>query len=140
MEKNQKIAIAVIVVIALIAAWQLGKKPATQSDENQNQTYNEQTSGENAEPTMAGDENSSAPKPTGSMTGGQSGQAMAGNTWEGTLKQSDNAAKGNLMISVDGHMVYIRTSRDYSGLVGKNVTVTYQGTMDNFTLGDITAK
>lgn len=140
MEKNQKIAIAVIVVIALIAAWQLGKKPSPQSGEDQNQTYNEQTGDENAQPAITGGENTPEPEPTGSMAGGENGQATSGNTWQGVLKQSDNAAKGNLMINVDGHLVYIRTSRDYSSLIGKEVKVTYQGTLDNFTLGDITAK
>ena len=63
-----------------------------------------------------------------------------GQTLEGTLKTSDNLKKGNLMISTGKRTIYLFTSRDFSSLLDKNVTVTYNGTLDNFTLDNIVAK
>jgi hypothetical protein len=63
-----------------------------------------------------------------------------GSPWQGTLQTSDNSAKGNYMISVSGHTIYLRSSRDYSQLVGKQVNVSYSGDMTHFVLGDITAQ
>jgi hypothetical protein len=60
-----------------------------------------------------------------------------GQFWQGTLKASDNAKKGNLMLVMDKTTVYIHTSRDFSALLGKEVKVTYEGTVDSFQLGDI---
>jgi|GEM_PF-2864959 len=60
--------------------------------------------------------------------------------WDGTLKASDNPARGNFMLVTSSNTVYIYTSRDYNELTGKKVNVTYEGSMDNFTLGDITEK
>jgi hypothetical protein len=57
--------------------------------------------------------------------------------WQGTLKTSDNSKKGNLMLVTDKTTVYINTSRDFSNLIGKSVNVKYQGSLDNFELGNI---
>ena len=59
---------------------------------------------------------------------------------EGTLQNSDNSAKGNLMLVTPTHILYINTSRDFNSLVGKKVNVTYQGNLQSFKLGDITAE
>lgn len=56
------------------------------------------------------------------------------NTLEGTLWTSDNMAKGNLMLTNSYATIYIKTTRDFNNLVGKNVVVTVNGTIDNFTL------
>lgn len=82
----------------------------------------------------------------GSMTdknktaGNTDSAMMTGSSWDGMLKPSDNPSKGNYIFAMDGHSMYLKTSRDYNSLVGKEVTVTYSGTMDNFTLKDIMAK
>lgn len=60
--------------------------------------------------------------------------------WDGTLKVSDNSQKGNLMLVTADHTVYIHTSRDFSSLIGKRVKVSYTGTLDSFSLGDITGE
>lgn len=77
------------------------------------------------------------------QTGGQQSNGKAMNqsfaVWTGALKISDNSKKGNLMLATKDHVIYIKTSRDFSALVGKNVMVTYEGTMDNFVLGSISA-
>ena len=62
------------------------------------------------------------------------------NVWQGTLKASDNSKKGNLMLVTDKSTIYIYTSRDYSNLIGQQVNVSYEGTLNNFVLGDITPK
>lgn len=59
---------------------------------------------------------------------------------EGVLKKSDNSKKGNYMLVMEGKTVYISTSRDFSALVGKTVSVTYEGTMEDFKLGSISEK
>lgn len=66
--------------------------------------------------------------------------AEGANIWEGTLKTSDNEAKGNLMLQTKERVIYIKTSRDFSDLLDKEVAVTYQGGFEEFILGDIKAK
>lgn len=123
MDKNQKIAVAAIVVIALIAAWQLGKKPASDQNENQNQEIGNQIEESDKTPTQTP---STTPTPT-----------TQAEFWEGTLLQSDNTNKGNYKLQTKDHVLYLRTSRDFSSMLGKEVKVSYEGTLENFVLGDI---
>ncbi len=71
----------------------------------------------------------------------QNGQVLTGNqpvdTLEGTLRVSNNSSKGNLMLMADESVIYITTSRDFSSLLGKNVVVSVDGTLENFTLLNI---
>jgi hypothetical protein len=67
-------------------------------------------------------------------------QTLAGKQMEGILKASDNSKKGNLMLVTASSTLYISSSRDFSNLLGKEVKVTYDGTTDDFRLGDIIAK
>ena len=88
------------------------------------------------------------PTPTGgitvSPTPGPSGSPLAGNQWEGRLMASDNALRGNLKLVTKinnfDNVIYIRTARDFSALVDKEVIVTYDGTLGNFRLVNIVAK
>jgi hypothetical protein len=66
--------------------------------------------------------------------------AIAGQTIDGVLKSSDNKRLGNLMLVTTSKKIYIFTNRDFSDLINKDVAVTYQGTLDNFRLGDIVGK
>lgn len=59
------------------------------------------------------------------------------NTLEGALWTSDNTAKGNLMLTNNYATIYIKTAREFNNLVGKNVIVTVDGTIDKFTLLNI---
>lgn len=52
---------------------------------------------------------------------------------EGILQISDDENKGNLMLAFEDTIVYIRTSRDFSGSIGENVVVSISGTLNNFT-------
>lgn len=90
--------------------------------------------------------------PTGTTTPSSNGTSSpsstpataedSGTKLQGRLYSSDNLDKGNLMlvISPEGgrtQAVYIKTQRDFSGLVGKSVEVRFSGTTDKFTLEDI---
>ncbi len=116
-KKQQQTYIAIaIIALVLIGLWWMKNKTATNN------------SATPAVGTKAKDESP--------LANGQS----ALSSWEGTLKASDNAKKGNLMLETKNQTIYIRTSRDFSSLIGKDVTVTYEGTAANFVLGDITLK
>ncbi len=58
----------------------------------------------------------------------------------GTLKASDNQDKGNLMLSTSSGPVYVHTSRDFSSLMGTDVTLTGTGSNTAFTLDNIASK
>jgi hypothetical protein len=70
----------------------------------------------------------------------QTSQPTKGNTMEGVLKASNDSIKGNLMLETNGKTLYIFTSRNYSHLLGKTVIVEYDGTMEDFRLGNIQEK
>ena len=66
-------------------------------------------------------------------------EQVKGNVLEGTLKVSNDSTRGNLMLELlnSDRVIYLRTSRDFSSLVGKDVAVTIDGTMEKFSLIDI---
>lgn len=70
---------------------------------------------------------------------GQNGAAASAGELRGTLKISDSTAKGNLMLVMPDHIIYLHTSRDYSALLGKAVKLQFEGSLDTFQLRDITA-
>jgi hypothetical protein len=57
---------------------------------------------------------------------------------EGVLLTSDNPSRGNLMLKTQQSVFYLRTSRDFSSLIGKQATVTANGTVEQFSLMNIT--
>jgi hypothetical protein len=67
-------------------------------------------------------------------------QKKSGNVMEGTLKLSDNKKKGNLMLVMPDRTLYLSTTRDFSQLIGKQVEVSYEGTLEDFVLGNIILK
>ncbi len=81
-------------------------------------------------PAETGNANQTQPAAAGNQT-------PSGDVWQGILKVSDNPKKGNLMLVMEKTTVYINTSRDYSDLIGRQVNVSYEGTVDSFQLGDI---
>jgi hypothetical protein len=117
---NKKAAL-VLAATALIAAGCGLKQPANNSNSQpaQEQSNNAASAGNST--------STSATNP-------------AGSTWQGALELSDNAASGNYTITVNGHKIYLKTGRDFSKLVGKEVNVSYTGSLTNFTLNDITAQ
>mgnify|MGYP001567969249 CR=1 FL=1 len=59
------------------------------------------------------------------------------NMLEGVLWSSDDDTKGNFMLVTGNKTIYIKTSRKFNELAGKNVIVSIDGTPDNFTLLNI---
>lgn len=59
---------------------------------------------------------------------------------EGSLYKSEDLSRGNFKLSSDEGDIYIRTSRDFSALIGLQVLVRIDGTKDNFELLDIESK
>ena len=106
---------AIIIIVALV--WSIKNNQTDREDKNSPaKTQNTQTT----------QEQTTSPVQTTS------------DVWVGILQASDNADKGNLLLTTSERTIYIRTNRDYSALVGKKVTVSYEGSWQNFVLGDIT--
>jgi hypothetical protein len=113
------VVVAVVVIAAII--WiATGSKKTSQNQTNQS----------NANTTT---------KSTNQTSGSQTPNTVS-NALKGTLKISDNQALGNLMLVTSTSNVYLRTSRDFSNLVNKQVALDYDGTITNFKLVDIKAQ
>ncbi len=116
----------------LIAAWQYGKNNSEITGTDNSSVIQKDAENENAGESANSGKSSNPAK----IQPGESAAAI----WEGTLTASDNISKGNYKLQTSAHTIYIKTSRDFSSLLGKEVKVTYQGTIDSFNLGDIVAK
>jgi len=53
-------------------------------------------------------------------------------TATGMLQESDNAERGNLILESDKGKIYIQTVRDFSLLLGKEVVLDAEGTLESF--------
>jgi hypothetical protein len=64
------------------------------------------------------------------------------NSLVGELKVSNDKRRGNLMLLLENsdRIIYLNTSRDFSSLVGEQVIVTIDGSLDDFRLVDIKEK
>lgn len=60
--------------------------------------------------------------------------AVVGSYLEGRLENSDDTQRGNFKLVSSLGQIYIRTSRDFSALIGFYVLMTIDGTLDKFTL------
>lgn len=119
--KNPRVQAALALVVVALLGWWLAKSPA-QKNAQQDQKEEQKT--------QQAEQNKTEPKTTISSP----------NVWEGELKKSDNAQKGNLMLLTQDKKIYIKTNRDFAALLDKTVVVTYEGTTDAFRLGDIMEK
>lgn len=117
----QRIAVAVVILGLLASIYYFGSSKPEQS-QNPNTPAPQSQSQEESEDDM------------------EQQESDLENTWEGVLKLSDNSKKGNLMLVMGKQVIYINTSRDYSSLLEKEVRVIYDGTLENFRLGDIISK
>jgi hypothetical protein len=61
------------------------------------------------------------------------------NALEGELKESNDKRRGNLMLMLkdSDRIIYLNTSRDFSQFIGKQVSVSIEGSLDDFRLLDI---
>lgn len=120
---------AAVIVIGAIIFFSTRDNPA---QNNNNQSSNEQNNGQ-----VAGeDTNKPATNADGSLvsdsTDNSTSNSVGNVNASGTLKASDNAAKGNLVIDSSAGKIYIKTGRDFSSLIGKNVTLQAEGTINKF--------
>lgn len=67
-------------------------------------------------------------------------QPANGVSFSGTLQKSSDESKGNYSIASGKTTVYLKTSKDYSSLVGKSVTLEAQGTLTSFHHARVTAQ
>ncbi len=118
---QQTYALAGVIILIVAGIW-LFRTKSTKNEVGEKNTQNQQTTEQNQPVTSS------------------NSQSQAASTWTGTLKVSDTKVKGNLMLVTADHTVYLRTSRDFSSLVGKEVVVSYTGSLENFSLNNIVAK
>ena len=119
--KNPRVQAGLALVAVVLLGWWLAKSPAQKNPEQEQKEEQK---------TQQTEQNKTETKTTISNP----------NAWEGTLKTSDDAQKGNLMLMTQDKKIYIKTNRDFSALLGKTVAVTYEGTAEAFRLGDIVEK
>lgn len=72
------------------------------------------------------------------LNGGQ--EVADKNYLEGVLYKSDEPNRGNFKLSSNDGDIYLKTSRDFSALIGLQVLVLIDGTIDNFQLVDVQSK
>src|SRR3989344_4437128 len=112
----------VVLVIVLIAA---------QPGPDEEGAQEEQTNTQNTDTDAPENQNHD-----GAVNGGQTGAnggTVTGNvSARGTLRTSDDAGKGNLVIESDKGRIYIHTVRDFSALLDKDVTLNAEGALQSF--------
>lgn len=132
--------LAILLVAAAIVGWQLGQPksptPEISKDIEESQDLASQESKQNtslppteiSKPTTVQDNKPQTPpaKTTGNIR------------MEGTLLPSDNPSLGNVIIKVGDNQKYLWTREDIRPLINKTVVVEGSGTMENFTIVDIT--
>jgi hypothetical protein len=141
-QKYQNWVLAGLVVLAIIVFFIIRGQVSHNNDQNNdNRGMEEQNQGQNS-----GDGQNS-PTPTPNPTADQTPNPVPANSTAGnvsavgTLKASDNASRGNLMVESSKGKIYVSTKRDYSAWIGKTVTLDAAGTLDSFKfLGFLEAK
>lgn len=131
-QKNRGLLIAGVIIIILIII------SATRSSDNNTNSPVEQGQEQMQEQDGTSMLNEGETKNDNTSTSNSStnGQLVR----EGTLLVSDDSKQGNYMVRTSNSIFYIRTSRDFSSLVNKEVTMTAKGTVEMFSLVDIVAR
>lgn len=113
MQKYKNYIIVILVVVLVVVGFLIYKKQAKAPTDNNNKTTPDQSIEQKPE--------------------------QAGNYLEGTLRISNDNARGNLMVELmnSDRIIYLRTGRDFSGLLNTDVSVQIEGTIDRFSLIDI---
>lgn len=115
-KEKQIYAWTVVIIIAALGLWFY----KTQQNKNNNNSP------------------ASSERQNNSVVVGQNPTKEHADVWVGTLKESSQPDKGNLVLETSAQNIYIKTNRDYSALINKTVRVSYSGSVQNFVLGDIT--
>lgn len=74
-----------------------------------------------------------ATKPTDTAAVGGGDTLPAGVRVSGTLVSSDNKSKGDFVINSGSGKIYLKSQHDYAALVGSDVELSANGTINNFT-------
>jgi hypothetical protein len=124
---------AAVIVIGAIIFFSTRDNPSQQSDNNQPSTEqnNGAANGENAN-NNGGSDNSTDGSLVSDSTDNSTSNSVGNVSASGTLMASDNADKGNLVVDSSAGKIYIKTGRDFSSLIGKNVTLQAEGTINKF--------
>lgn len=121
--------LAIMLVVYLIAT---GGNNGETDPGTENQGVEQTDNGQN-EPEN-GDENTNqnGTDQEGEETDSQDPQAGANVNVSGTLQESDNPELGNLMVDSESGKIYINTARDFSSLLGTQVELNAEGTLNSF--------
>jgi hypothetical protein len=136
MEQTQNVSpkrnylIAGLVVVVVIGYFLFQRKDASNP-----QTTDDQTNSENTSSAPTGSETSQNTNNSTNQNQTTTGNSVpAGNvSATGTLVVSDNPGRGNLMLLDSSHgKIYVKTSRDFTAIIGKPVTLSAKGTVGSF--------
>jgi hypothetical protein len=123
----------IITGLVLLAVVLVGIYFATRSDDgSDNGGQNNQSGQEQTDNQNPGNNQNPGQQPTDSTDDGD-GEITGDEIATGTLRNSDDAAKGNYMLESNRGKIYVRTSRDYSDKVGEQVSLRGTGSLNNFT-------
>jgi len=125
---KQKFLLPVILIVAAIGVyWYFGMKEPGQTQQEQSK---------NQQPTKQIQQSQETPEDETTKV------EEVPNALEGELKISNDKKRGNYMLLLNDsdRIIYLNTGRDYSDLVGKQVSVAIEGSLDDFRLVDIKVK
>jgi hypothetical protein len=114
----------IIALVLLAAAWAIWSFTGKSADSQKGNGGPEEQSTQNSQPS------------------GQEQVQEVPNALEGELKVSNDKKRGNLMLLLanSDRIIYLNTSRDFGSLIGKQVIVSIEGSLDDFALQDIKVK
>lgn len=136
--KNQNYIIAAVIVVLAIILFATSRGDDSANQDGQNDQNQEQTEGgqnnENGEENQDEEQSDEQASEDGDAMEEHDAMEGEGNvSARGTLRASDDATKGNLMLESDQGKIYVQTSRDFRGFIGKEVTLQAEGALDSFT-------
>lgn len=138
----KSIIIFLLLVLAVVAGiWYFKGSKDDNSDNSTTQQQNSNSS--SSDNSNSSNSNSSSDSETQDSTSASDSDDTVvqevPNGLEGQLKVSNDSNRGNLMLLLkdSDRIIYLYSSRDYSSLIGKNVLVTIDGSLDDFRLVDI---
>lgn len=141
--KNALIVAAIVIIVLAVyfstrdksaTGTQNDRKDTEQSEEMKDESSDSMKDGEK----MAGGEKMNEGKNTSKPTQATTPATTSNVQFSGMLKMSQDASKGNYMVSSDRGIIYLQTSRDLSAWAGKNVIVNAEGSISQFSITDIT--
>lgn len=138
-QKNRNYLIAAAIVVLAIVYFASSGNNTTDEADNDQQTQEQAMQENEGNTDNEGEQNQeeSAPNQNQNQNGSQGAspdtETVGNVTAVGTLMQSDNPARGNLVLDSNRGKIYIATARDFTQFLGKQVTLEAQGTLNSFT-------